>query len=185
MDHLTREGHIAPVDLAQAAIGPGMQVYSRYSRVETISGDPVTVREALAAINQAIANYDERQEGELDPPTRFCLDWMKQFGFEEGSYGEAETLARAKDVAIEDELRDAQDLVTAQGGSVQLRPLGYFSANRLPSSGRITAWEGCFRMAWNLDHEDGSIHGAADIVRRMGSDAESVERLARHPVQPL
>ena len=156
-----------------------MQVYSRYSRVETISGDPVTVREALAAINQAIANYDERQEGELDPPTRFCLDWMKQFGFEEGSYGEAETLARAKDVAIEDELRDAQDLVTAQGGSVQLRPLGYFSANRLPSSGRITAWEGCFRMAWNLDHEDGSIHGAADIVRRMGSDAESVERLAR------
>ena len=104
---------------------------------------------------------------------------MKQFGFEEGSYGEAETLARAKDVAIEDELRDAQDLVTAQGGSVQLRPLGYFSANRLPSSGRITAWEGCFRMAWNLDHQDGSIHGAADIVRRMGSDAESVERLAR------
>ena len=179
LDHLTREGHIAPVDLAQAAIGPGMQVYSRYSQVETISGDRVTVREALAAINQAIANYDERQEGELDPPTRFCLDWMKQCGFEEGSYGEAETLARAKDVAIEDELRDAHDLVTAQGGSVQLRPPDYFSANRLPSSGRITAWEGCFRMTWNLDHEDGSIQGAADIARRMGSDAESVERLAR------
>ena len=70
LDNLTREGHIAPVDLAQAAIGPGMQVYSRYSRVETISGDQVTVREALAAITQAIANYDERQEGELDPPTR-------------------------------------------------------------------------------------------------------------------
>ena len=58
-----------------------MQVYSRYSRVETIGGEQVTVREALAAINQAIANYDERQEGELDPPTRFCLDWMKQHGF--------------------------------------------------------------------------------------------------------
>ena len=179
LDHLTREGHIAPVDLAQAAIGPGMQVYSRYSRVETISGDQVTVREALAAINQAIANYDERQEGELDPPTRFCLDWIKQCGFAEGSYGDAQTLAVAKNVAIEDELRDAHGLVTAQGGSVQLQPPNYFSADRMPSPGRMTAWEGCFRMAWNLDHEDGSIQGAADIARRMGSDAESVERLAR------
>ena len=179
LDHLTREGHIAPVDLAQAAIGPGMQVYSKYSRVETISGDQVTVREALAAINQTIANYDERQEGELDPPTRFCLEWLKQRGFAEGQYGEAQTLAQAKNVAIEDELRDAHGLVTAQGGSVQLQPLDYFSAYRLPSPGRMTAWEGCFRIAWNLDHEDGSIQGAADIARRMGSDAESVERLAR------
>ena len=60
LDQLTHEGHIAPVDLAQAAIGPGMQVYSRYRRVETISGERVTVREALAAINQVIAEYDER-----------------------------------------------------------------------------------------------------------------------------
>ena len=179
LDQLTREGHIAPVDLAQAAIGPGMQVYSRYSRVETIGGDPVTVREALAAINQAIANYDERQEGELDPPTRFCLDWLKQHGFGEGQYGEAQTLAQAKNVAIEDELRDAHGLVTAQGGSVQLQPPDYFSASRMPSSGRMTVWEGSFRMAWNLDHEDGSIEGAADVARRMGSSSESVERLAR------
>ena len=179
LNQLTREGHIAPVDLAQAAIGPGMQVYSRYSRVETIGGDQVTVREALAAINQAIANYDERQEGELDPPTRFCLDWMKQRGFGEGQYGEAQTLAQAKNVSIEDELRDTHGLVTAQGGSVQLQPPDYFSASRMPSSGRMTAWEGCFRMAWNLDHEHGSIQGAADVARKMGSDAESVERLAR------
>lgn len=179
LDHLTHEGHIAPVDLAQAAIGPGMQVYSRYSRVETISGEEVTVKEALAAINQAIANYDERQEGELDPPTRFCLEWLKQRGFEEGPYWEAEILARAKDVAVEDELRDTHGLVIAQAGNVQLRPPEYFSGNRLPSAGYMTAWEGCFRMAWNLDHEEGSIQGAADTARRMGSDAESVERLAR------
>ena len=179
LDHLNRESHIAPVDLAQAAIGPGMQVYSRYSRVETISGEPVAVRDALAAINQAIANYDERQEGELDPPTRFCLDWLKQHGFREGQYGEAQTLAQAKNVSIEDELRDTHGLLTAQGGSVQLQPLEYYASNRLPSQSRMTAWEGCFRMAWHFDHEDGSIQGAADIARRMGSDAESVERLAR------
>ena len=185
LDHLTREGHIAPVDLAQAAIGPGMEVYSKYSRVETISGDQVSVREALAAINQAIANYDERQEGELDSPTRFCLDWLKQRGFGKGQYGEAETLARAKGVAVEDELRDTHGLVIAQAGNVQLRPPEYFSGNRLPSAGRMTAWEGCFRMAWNLDHEEGSIQGAADTARRMGNEAESVERFGPHPVQPL
>ena len=179
LDQLTREGHIAPVDLAQAAIGPGMKVYSKYGRVETISGDQVTVREALAAINQAIASYDERQEGELDPPTRFCVDWLKQHGFGEGQYGVAQTLAQAKNVSIEDELRDAHGLLTAQAGNVQLQPPGYFSADRMPSPGQMTAWEGCFRMAWNLDHEDGSIQGAADIGRRMGSNAESVERLAR------
>ena len=179
LDQLTREGHIAPVDLAQAAIGPGMQVYSRYSRVETIGGDLVTVKEALAAINQAIANYDERQEGEFDPATRFCLDWLKQHGFSAGQYGEAQTLALAKNVSIENELRDAHSLLTAQAGDVQLRPLDYYSPNRLLSQGRITAWEGCFRMAWHFDNESGSIQGAAEVARRMGGDAESVERLAR------
>lgn len=179
LNHLTRKGHIAPVDLAQAAIGPGMQIYSRYDRVETISGEQVTVREALAAINQVIADYDERQEGELDPPTRFCLDWMKQRGFGEGPYGEAQILAQAKNVSIEDELRNAHGLVTAQGGTVQLQTPDHFSADRMPSPGQMTAWEGCFRMAWNLDHEDGSIQGAAEVGRRMGSAVESVERLAR------
>ena len=76
LDQLTREGHIAPTDLPQAAIGPGMKVYSQYSRVETISGERVTVREALAAINQAIDAYQAQQEGELDADTRFCLRWL-------------------------------------------------------------------------------------------------------------
>ena len=178
LDHLNRESHIAPVDLAQAAIGPGMQVYSRYSRVETIGGDPVTVRDALAAINQAIANYDERQEGEFDPPTRFCMDWLKQHGYAEGPYGQAETLATAKGVAIP-ALRDTHGLLTAQGGNVQLRPLEHYAANRIPSQSQMTAWEGCLRIAWHFDHEDGSIQGATEVARRMGSDAESVERLAR------
>ena len=176
--HLNRESHIAPVDLAQSAIGPGMQVYSRYSRVETIGGETVTVRDALAAINQAIANYDEQQEGEFDPPTRFCLDWLKQHGYAEGPYGQAETLATAKAVSIP-ALRDTHGLLTAQGGSVRLRPLEYYAANRLPSQSRLTTWEGCLRMAWHFDHQDGSEQGAAEVARNMGNDAESVERLAR------
>ena len=84
LDHLTREGHIAPVDLAQAAIGPGMEIYSRHSRVETIAGEAVSVREALGAINRAIAQYHQREQGSLDTPSRFCTDWLRQHGYAPG-----------------------------------------------------------------------------------------------------
>ena len=226
LDQLTQKGHIAPTDLAQAAIGPGMQIYSRYGSVETISGEPVPIREALAAINRAIANYDERQEGDLDSESRFCLDWFKQYGYAEGRYGEAETLARAKNVAIS-KLQDVDRLLTAAGGVVKLLPLDAFaehphppasdqlypstsdqpypstsdqpypSTSDQPSSpasdpsyphrlrgGRggnnITAWEGCFRMAYHLNREHGEgIVGAARIGRQMGGSVEAVERLGR------
>lgn len=178
LDQLTQKGHIAPTDLAQAAIGPGMQIYSRYSRVETISGEPVSVREALAAINRAIAEYDERQEGDLDSESRFCLDWLKQHGYEEGPYGDAETLARAKDVAI-GKLQD-DDLLTAGGGRVKLLPIDAFSDSEQLTLSDPTTWEGCFRMAYHLNREDGrGIEGAASVGREMGSNVESVERLGR------
>ena len=181
LDHLTLEGHIAPVDLAQAAIGPGMQVYSRYSRVETIGGEQVTVREALAAINRVIAEYDERQQGDLDSETRFCLDWLKEYGFGEGNFGQAEVLAQAKNVSV-DELRDTDRLLTASGGVVELLPVEDYGPDRSPRLGEMTAWEGCFRMAYHLDtnrEDGGGVEGAAAVARAMGSDAESVERLAR------
>ena len=183
LDQLTQKGHIAPTDLAQAAIGPGMQIYSRYSRVETISGEPVPVREALAAINRAIADYDERQEGDLDLETRFCLDWFKQHGYEEGPYGEAETLSLAKNVPVSKLQGDG--LLTAEGGRVKLLPLDAFSEHphslaRGGEKGGITAWEGCFRMAFHLNREDGrGIEGAAHVGREMGGNVESVERLGR------
>ena len=179
LDRLTFEGHIAPVDLAQAAIGPGMQVYSRYSRVETISGEPVTVREALAAINQAIAEYDERQDGDLDPESRFCRSWLQEHGFDQGRYGEAEVLCLAKGVAI-GELADAR-LLTAAGGVVQLLPLDEYSPDRPMRFGEMTAWEGCFRMAWHMQRGEhrGGIEGAAEVARGMGGAAERVERLSR------
>ena len=179
LDQLTREAHIAPVDLAQAAIGPGMEVYSRYSRVETISGDPVPVREALAAINRVIAEYDERQQGDLDSATRFCLDWLRQSDYNEGRYGQAETLAQAKNVSLE-ELRDSQGLLTAVGGAVGLLPVDEYGPARRPRLGEMTAWEGACRMAYHLSREDGrGVAGAAEVAVGMGSNVESVERLAR------
>ena len=179
LDQLTQKGHIAPTDLAQAAIGPGMQIYSRYSRVETISGEPVPVREALAAINRAIAGYDERQEGDLDAESRFCLDWLKQHGYGEGQYGEAETLARAKNVAI-GKLQNLDRLLTAERGVVQLLPIDEYSNGRPLSLGDMAAWEGCFRIAYHLNREDGDgIPGAARVAQSMNGNVDAVERLAR------
>ncbi len=177
LDHLTRDSHIAPVDLAQAAIGPGMEVYSRFSTVETISGEPVTVREALAAINQAIADYDERQQGELDAETRFCLDWLKQCDYGEGGFGDAEVLSQAKNVWID--TMTAQGLLESQSGRVRLRNMGEYDHQQLPL--QMSAWEGCLRIGWHLSGAEDArtISGAAEVVQSMGSDAASIERLAR------
>ena len=186
LDALTREGHIAPVDLAQAAIGPGMKVYSKYGRVETFAGEPVTVRDALIAINQAIADYDQQEAGALDAETRFCVDWLQEHGHGSGSYGIAETLAVAKNVVIDD-LRDTHRLLTAERGEVRLLPLDEYGPERVMPREHgqplpLTAWEGCFRSAYHLSREDAGgqgIAGAGRVVRQMGGDADSVERLAR------
>ena len=180
LDKLTHEGHIAPVDLAQAAIGPGMEVYSRYGSVSTVSGDPVTVSDALAAINRAIDDYIQAQEGEIDAESRFCIDWLKEHGYGEGTYGQADVLTRAKAVAMDsDTLRG---LLTAEAGTVKLRGMDDFGVDR-PLSRGMTAWEGCMRMAWHLNREAGEgIDGAASVARQMAGlrgDVESVERLAR------
>ena len=178
LDHLTREGHIAPVDLAQAAIGPGMAIYSQFSRVETISGEPVPVRAALAAINRVIAEYHQREQGDLDENSQFCLSWLTQYGYTKGDYGSAEVLAQAKNVSVET-LKDWK-LLEADGGHVRLLPLDGYGFNRPMRLESMTAWEGCFRMAYHLNREDGQGNdGAADVARTMGSNAESVERLAR------
>ena len=192
LDQFTREGHIAPVDLAQAAIGPGMEVYSRYNRVERVSGELVPVREALADINREIDAYFEQEEGDFDAETRVCFAWLKQHGYAEGRFGEAEVLATARAVSID----SMQRLLVSGGGIVQLRsPDGYYEeverteAHALredfPLSGITTAWEGCLQMVFHLNLEGGrTIEGAAEIAEAMHKNPEcsplsSVERLAR------
>ena len=178
---LTSEGHIAPVDLAQAAIGPGMKVYSRYSSVQTIAGEPVTVREALENINRVIEQYHRREQGELDEESQFCLTWLEQHGYDAGAYGDAELLSQAKNVSI-DALRDAHNLLTAESGSVRLLPPEEYHHKRKRPSAPMTAWEGLFRMTWHMDianEEGGARPGAAEVLTWMGGASDSVERLAR------
>ena len=180
LDTLTREGHIAPVDLAQAAIGPGMKIYSQYSSVETIGGEPVPVREALTEINRVIAEYHQREQGNLDAESRFCMDWLRQNGYGEGKYGDAEVLARAKNVSIN--ALSVRDLIIAGGGYVRLLPVNDYGPDRPFRVLKMTAWEGCFRMAYHLDtkrEDGGGLQGAAQVARAMDGNADSVERLAR------
>ncbi len=99
LDHLQR-GNIAPVDLAQAAIGPGMAIYTRYSKVLDAEGKPLPVREALALINETLAEALAEQEGDFDADSRWALTWFEQAGFAEGEYGVAEQLSKSKNTSV-------------------------------------------------------------------------------------
>lgn len=96
-----QQGAIAPVDLPQAAIGPGMAVFSRYSAVLEDDGSTMSVRSALARINEVLDEVLVEQEGDFDPDTRFALVWFRQYGFDAGPYGDADNIARARNASID------------------------------------------------------------------------------------
>lgn len=100
LKHLQRS-NIAPVDLAQAAIGPGMAVYTRYAKVLDAEGKPVSVRDALALINQTLDEALAEQEGDFDADSRWALAWFEHAGFDAGEYGVAETLSKAKNTSVD------------------------------------------------------------------------------------
>jgi putative DNA methylase len=113
-----RRANIAPVDLAQAAIGPGMAIYSRYSKIMEPDGSPIPIRKALELINEALDRHLAELEGDLDPESSLCVALFSQFGFEKFKYGEADVLARAKNTTI-DRLKDKK-VVLAEKGVVKL-----------------------------------------------------------------
>ena len=174
---------ISPVDFPQAAIGPGMQIYSRYSSVERANGQPVTVREALVEINRVVAEYRNQTIGEVDPYSRFAWAWLNQRGFLAGPYGQAEVLAVANSISVS-AMHEA--VLEMQGGNVRLYHFIDYKerAPTNPSRRPMTAWEGCFRMAWemNLGEESGGIAAAGEIMRRMRRSQvsdDNAEKLAR------
>ncbi len=179
LDHLRHDGHIDPVDLRQAAIGPGMRVYSRYARVERVDGEPFTVLEALQEINRAMDFYTERDEGELDSPSRFCLAWLRTHGHAKRPFGDAETLAKSMNVSVEALADDG--LLAAERGEVRLHEVGDYSPDE-PMRGEVGAWEGCFRMAWHFhsgaEGREGVV-GAAKVALALSPAAlGGAERLA-------
>ena len=125
-----QHGNIAPVDLAQASIGPGMAVYTRYASVLDIEGKPLSVREALALINQTLDETLAEQEGDFDADSRWALAWIEQFGFAEGEYGVADTLSKAKNTSVAG--MEQTGILTSKGGKVRLLKPGELSADWNP-----------------------------------------------------
>jgi len=170
-----QRGNIAPVDLAQAAIGPGMAVFSRYSKVLESDGTPMRVRTALQLINQALDEVLAEQEGEYDADTRWAVAWFEQYGMEEGPYGVAETLSKAKNSAV-GALVEA-GILRAQGGKVRLLRRNEFSSDWNPATTkRLTIWEVTQRLIRALQ-EMGEA-GAAAILDHVGTYGEVARDLA-------
>jgi putative DNA methylase len=172
--HLQR-GNIAPVDLAQAAIGPGMAVYTRYAKVLDAKGIVVPVHEALSLINQTLDEVLAEQEGDFDADTRWALAWFEQAGFAEGEYGVAETLSTAKNTSVAG-MVEAGFLVSSRGKVRLLHP-GELPKDWDPATDtRLTVWEMVHHLIRVLEGDGEG--AAAGLAGKLGSKAEVARELA-------
>jgi putative DNA methylase len=172
--HLQR-GNIAPVDLAQAAIGPGMAVFTRYARVLDAEGQPMPVREALALINQTLDEALAEQEGDFDADSRWAITWFDENGFAEGDYGRAEQLSKSKNTSVEG-MREAGILSSARGKVRLLQPAELPADWDPTTDPRQSAWETVHHLVRAL--ESGGEGAAARLVVKLGARAETARELA-------
>jgi putative DNA methylase len=170
-----QRGNIAPVDLAQAAIGPGMAVYTRYGKVLDADGGPVSVREALKLINATLDEALTEQEGDFDADSRWALAWFEQYGFDEGEYGVADVLSKAKVTSIAG-MADAGILESKRGKVRLLRPEELPDEWDPVGDARLTAWEIVHQLVRTLGA--GGESAAATLVAKLGSKAEIARELA-------
>lgn len=168
-----QSANIAPVDLAQSAIGPGIGVFSRYKSVLEADGKPMSVRAALQIINQELDAFYNEQEGELDRESRFCVELFSQYAFNNIKFGDADILARAKNTSVQ-ALAEHGVLMAAKG-QVRLK-----TRDELPES--VDTHESC---TWLLTQqlaramEVGGVKACAAIVLNIfGSNAEEAKALA-------
>ncbi len=172
---LLQLGNIAPVDLAQAAIGPGMAVYTRYTRVLHTTGTPLSVREALVIINQTLDEVLAEQEGDFDSDTRWALAWFEQYGFEEGEYGVAETLSKAKNTSVSGMV--TAGLLVSRAGKVRLLRPDELPADWDPATDtRLTIWEMVHHLVRVLT-QIGEM-ASAQLAARIGEKTDTARELA-------
>ncbi len=167
--------NIAPVDLAQATIGPGMAIYSRYSKVVEADGSPMRVRTALQIINSALDERLSETEGDVDSHTRFAITWFEQRGMQDGPYGEAESIATARNVSV----RGVVDagILEARAGKVHLLPRESLAEAWDPANdGRLTDWEIVQHLIRALQAE--GEQGAAMLLATIGQRSEAARDLA-------
>lgn len=174
LDAMTRESEglhspVAPVDLSQAIIGPGMAIFSRYDAVLEADGSPMSVKTALQLINRYLA------EDDFDADTQFCLHWFEQHGWETGKFGEADTLARAKGTSV-DGVRHS-GVIEAGGGNVRLLRWREFDRDWDPKSdSRIPIWQVLHQLILAYQTEGDS--GAAKLYAPLAAATEAARQLA-------
>jgi putative DNA methylase len=172
---LLQEQNIAPVDMAQSAIGPGIGVFSRYAKVVEADGSAMTVRTALALINEVLAEVLSGEEGEFDADTRFALTWFEQYGHNPGPYGDADLLAKAKNTTVDGVVRAG--VAASREGRVRLVERGELPESWDPSADpRLTVWETTHHLIRRLETSETE---AADLLRRIGGGlGEKARQLA-------
>jgi putative DNA methylase len=167
-------GNIAPVDLAQAAIGPGMAVYTRYAKVLDAEGKALPVRAALALINQTLDEALAEQEGDFDADSRWALTWFEQTGFAEGDYGVAEQLSKSKNTAVAGLVEGG--ILVSRAGKVRLLKPAELPADWDPTTDtRLSVWEMVHHLIRVL--EAGGESAAAVLAAKLGSQAETAREL--------
>lgn len=167
---------ILPVDLAQAAMGPGMQIYSRYRAVLDQAGSAIGVEHALRLINTALAEVMDEQEGELDAESRFAVRWWESHGWGAAAYGEADKLARPLGISVDDAVR--AQVASSLGGKVRLFGLSELDPTWTPSSDiRPTAWEAVHHLVNRLVDRGGELE-AARLMGALGGLQDPAMALA-------
>lgn len=173
----TGQTPIAPVDLAQAAIGPGMAIYSKYEAVLNQDGSRMSVHDALVLINRAITEYLSPDSGSFDADTQFCSSWFEQYGWSAGQFGEADTLARAKGTSVDGV--KAAGVAESGSGKVRLLKWSEYESDWDPSKDdRTPIWEACHQMIRRLNNQSES--GAGELLAKMPEKGEAIRQLAYH-----
>lgn len=168
--------NIAPADMPQAAIGPGMGVFSRYKGVLESDDSPMSVKTALQLINRELDEYLGGIEGEFDADTRFAITWFHQNGNGKGDYGVADNLARARGISVES-VKHA-GIIESAAGKVRILTRDELDTEWVPEDdGHLTVWE-CLQHLVSLHEKDGISHETAVLLKKISAQAEAVKDLA-------
>jgi putative DNA methylase len=173
----TGQTPIAPVDLAQSAIGPGMAIFTKYEAVLNQDGSRMSVHDALVLINRAITEYLNPDSGSFDADTQFCASWFEQYGWSAGQFGEANVLAQAKGTTV-DGVRSA-GVAESGSGKVRLLRWGEYESDWDPTKDdRTPVWEACHQMIRRLNNHGES--AAGELLAKMPEKGEAIRQLAYH-----
>ena len=182
-----KSGNIAPVDLPQSTIGPGISVFSRYAKVVEASGGKMSVSDALEAVNEVLDEVLRGGESELDSDTRFALVWYEQYGFEPGPFGDADSIARAKNISV-DGVEEA-GIGEALGGKFRLYGRSEIDADWDPSSDprlavwdpesdrRLTAWQALQYLVALLERSESQATMLMSRIDKFGDNAHQLAYL--------